>query len=77
MHVRRKSKIIMKARAVAWNGPNQEYKDDLDFKALNDYKYGQIKEIEELTPAEADEMENGFKEMYPDFEYNHMEIVTE
>lgn len=67
----------MKARIVAWNGPSQEYRDNTGFKALNDFKYGPLHDIEESNAVVAEELGEEFDTLYPDFNYNHMQLVTE
>ena len=67
----------MKARIVVWRGPCSEYRDDAGFKTLNEYKYGPIKSIEEKNSVIAEEMEKEISMLYPDFQYNHAQLITE
>lgn len=67
----------MKARTVAWNGQSQEFRDSVGFKTLNDYKYDPIRDIEESDIDVAEVLREEFDTKYPEFSYNHMQVVAE
>ena len=67
----------MKARIVAWNGPYRDFHYDVGFITLNDFRFGPIREIEEESIIIADKMKEEFETLYPEFRYNHMQVVTE
>lgn len=71
----------MKVQFVAWNGPYHHFVFDAGFKTLCDYAFGPIREIdtEDIDIALADEMEEEFKKLYPDYEerFNHSDVISE
>ncbi len=67
----------MKARFVVWNGPSPEYRDDAGFKTLNEYRFGPIRNIPDTDAAIAEEMQNEVSLLYPDFQYNHAQLLSE
>lgn len=71
----------MKVQFVAWNGPYSHFAFDAGFKTLCDYTFGPIREIdaEDIDIALADEMEEEFKKLYPDYEkrFNHSDVISE
>ena len=71
----------MKVQFVAWNGCYRYFTFDAGFKTLCEYTFGPIREIdsEEIDIALADEMEEEFKKIYPDYEerFNHWDIISE
>ena len=70
----------MKVQFVAWNGPCHSFSLDTRFKTLCEYACGPIREIdlEDFDIALAEEMEEEFKKIYPDYEerFNHCEVIS-
>lgn len=71
----------MKVCFVVWRGPSSSFSFDAGFRTLNEYKYGLIREIgnREVDVAMAEEMEEEFKKLNPNYEvyYNHADVITE
>lgn len=71
----------MKVQFVAWNGPCHSFSLDTRFKALCEYACGPIREIgaEDIDIVLADEMEEEFKRIYPDYyeRFSHFDVISE
>ena len=70
----------MKACVKAWQDIYNHYgliTNETGLKALDGILYGPVWEIKELTIDVAEKMNDEFCKLYPDFIYDHLEILTE
>lgn len=70
----------MKACVKAWQDIFNEkgpITDEFGLKALDAIKYGPLRTIKELTFEVSDDMAEEFRRLYPDFRYDHLDIMTD